>query len=882
MTQEPVKPINEIERKTWVSDQDLILILDSSTGEARLADKEELRGIWIKDITKSKSGRTTTITFHTTDKKSYQIKLEDGDDWLTPQFALEQTVFKRKFPNEEVWKTLFDIESFRGEKGEDGKNPEFKFSGTHIQRRLQGERDWKNLLPIDELKGKAFTYEDFTPEQLEALRWGKWDKGEAFKFEDFTPEQLKKLKWERGDQGDKGEQGRQWDKGDPWESPEFRKTNDYLQIKLPSERTWKNLIPLADITWPAGSGTGDMLASKNLSDVKDKAAALENLWAYNKDYINTLDRNIKWENRTPRSYATVLDRGMLDMMGANRLSYLPPEQVKIEISDDWNTWREFSVTDRQKRQLFDNNNSSPHILRFNSNQQLRITMDPFAPSGNLERYFVYDMIYIYLSTNGNEVWVKQEYSTLWAPDRYVTDIDFNPNKYVNVRPGNMVWDCQERTFGWYSSQAHNQRKLRLTFKAHKKHTSNWVSIGWIRAFGHSIYTVPNPVSYKNTPYTTDEYGNAEFFKALRSNDPETERDVANKKYVDNKLNTKADLVDWKVPSSQLPSYVDDVLEFDTREAFPATWEKGKIYITINDDSQWRWTGTTYKKMVSSPWSTDAIPEGSQNLYFTDARAKNAVQSDLNGKADLVGGRVPASQLPEVSQIDESNLVHKSWDEEVGGKKSFNEGVYFDRSFGLNTLDANGNKTKLYWNSLRAPNNHHHILPDLVNQDGGVSSIYIGYNGQQNEIGLSVKWKTNYLLIKDDLNMYVNDQNRTGERKDYTPTVTAWQGSPTLNYSSGRYKQIGKIVHCYARAEIKRNNWWGRFWISLPILAKDYGEIISGISLVGRIGTKQESTYWYITAGGATAQILSGIWSAAHMGNLPETFQIHINLTYESQ
>lgn len=665
MTQEPVKPINEIERKTWVSDQDLILILDSSTGEARLADKEELRGVWIKDIAKSKSGRTTTITFHTTDKKSYQIKLEDGDDWLTPQFALEQTVFKRKFPNEEAWKTLFDIESFRGEKGEDGKNPEFKFSGTHIQRRLQGEKSWNNLLPIDELKGKAFTYEDFTPEQLEALRGGKGDKGEAFKFEDFTPEQLKKLKGEKGEQWNKGDQGRQWDKGDPWESPEFRKTNDYLQIKLPSERTWKNLIPLADITWPAGSGTGDMLASKNLSDVKDKAAALENLWAYNKDYINSLDRIIKWENRTPRSYATVLDRGMLDMMGANRLSYLPPEQVKIEISDDWNTWREFSVTDKQKRQLFDNNNSSPHILRFNSNQQLRITMDPFASNWTLERYFVYDMIYIYLSTNWNEVWVKQEYSTLWAPDRYVTDIDFNPNKYVNVRPGNMVWDCQERAFGWYSSQNHNQRKLRLTFKAHKKHTSNWVSIGWIRAFGHSIYTVPNPVSYKNTPYTTDEYGNAEFFKALRSNDPEAEKDVANKKYVDGKLNTKADLVDWKVPSSQLPSYVDDVLEFDTREAFPVTWEKGKIYIAINDDSQWRWTGSTYKKMVSSPWSTDAIPEGSQNLYFTPERAKGAVQSDLNGKADLVGGKVPASQ------IDDSNLMHKSWDEKITGAKTFN-------------------------------------------------------------------------------------------------------------------------------------------------------------------------------------------------------------------
>ena len=446
MAQEPVKPINEIERKTWVSDQDLILILDSSTGEARLADKEELRGIWIQDIAKAKSGRTTTITFHTTDKKSYQIKLEDGDDWLTPQFALEQTVFKRKFPNEEAWKTLFDIESFRGEKGEDGKNPEFKFSGTHIQRRLQGEKSWNNLLPIDELKGKAFTYEDFTPEQLEALRGGKGDKGEAFKFEDFTLEQLKKLKGEKGEQWNKGDQGRQWDKGDPWESPEFRKTNDYLQTKLPSERTWKNLIPLADITWPAGSGSGDMLKSENLSWLTNKEQARSNLDVYSK------------------------------------------AEVSAELNKKSNT-------------------------------------------------------------------------------------------------------------------EHNH---------------------------DSAY-------YKKTE-------------------------------VDGKLGKKADLINGLIPSSQLPSYVDDVLEYNTRAQFPTTWEKGKIYIAINDDSQWRWTGTDYKKMVSSPWSTDAVPEGSQNLYFTEARAKGAVQSELNAKADLVGGKVPASQLPEVSQIDEKWLVHKEWDETIGGIK----------------------------------------------------------------------------------------------------------------------------------------------------------------------------------------------------------------------
>ena len=45
-------------------------------------------------------------------------------------------------------------------------------------------------------KGDPFTYEDFTEEQLEAL---KGEKGDAFTYDDFTPEQLAALKGEKGD-----------------------------------------------------------------------------------------------------------------------------------------------------------------------------------------------------------------------------------------------------------------------------------------------------------------------------------------------------------------------------------------------------------------------------------------------------------------------------------------------------------------------------------------------------------------------------------------------------------------------------------------------------------------------------------------------------------
>ena len=52
----------------------------------------------------------------------------------------------------------------------------------------------------------------------------------------------------------------------------------------------------------------------------------------------------------------------------------------------------------------------------------------------------------------------------------------------------------------------------------------------------------------------------------------------------------------KVPSSQLPSYVDDVLEYDTKSAFPTTGEGGKIYVDKSNNTTWRWSGSSYTQI----------------------------------------------------------------------------------------------------------------------------------------------------------------------------------------------------------------------------------------------------------------------------------------------
>lgn len=57
--------------------------------------------------------------------------------------------------------------------------------------------------------------------------------------------------------------------------------------------------------------------------------------------------------------------------------------------------------------------------------------------------------------------------------------------------------------------------------------------------------------------------------------------------------------DGKVPSSQLPSYVDDVLEYDAKANFPTTGETGKIYVDKATNKTWRWSGTAYVEISAS-------------------------------------------------------------------------------------------------------------------------------------------------------------------------------------------------------------------------------------------------------------------------------------------
>lgn len=84
-----------------------------------------------------------------------------------------------------------------------------------------------------------------------------------------------------------------------------------------------------------------------------------------------------------------------------------------------------------------------------------------------------------------------------------------------------------------------------------------------------------------------------------------------------------------VPSSQLPSYVDDVIEVSTFSALPDTGESGKIYITQDTNLTYRWSGTAYVEISQSL----ALGETSSTAYAGDKG--KATTDKVNRMSDKV-------------------------------------------------------------------------------------------------------------------------------------------------------------------------------------------------------------------------------------------------------
>ena len=108
----------------------------------------------------------------------------------------------------------------------------------------------------------------------------------------------------------------------------------------------------------------------------------------------------------------------------------------------------------------------------------------------------------------------------------------------------------------------------------------------------------------------------------------------------------------KVPSSQLPSFVDDVIEVDSFDLLPETGETGKIYVTKDTNLTYRWSGSQYVEISESlalgETSSTAYP-GDKGKATTDK--VNAHTSDYNNPHKVDKAQVGLGNVDNTADLD---------------------------------------------------------------------------------------------------------------------------------------------------------------------------------------------------------------------------------------
>jgi hypothetical protein len=144
----------------------------------------------------------------------------------------------------------------------------------------------------------------------------------------------------------------------------------------------------------------------------------------------------------------------------------------------------------------------------------------------------------------------------------------------------------------------------------------------------------------------------------------------------------------KVPSTQLPSFVDDVLEFANLAAFPATGESGKIYIALDSNKTYRWSGTVY--VVIS--DTIALGETDTTAYRGD-RGKIAYDHSQVVHAPSNADNTAANQTSHADVVVDGDFPSQGL-----MRRGASAGVYSvvpDNSSNWNTAFGWGNHSGLY-------------------------------------------------------------------------------------------------------------------------------------------------------------------------------------------
>lgn len=268
-----------------------------------------------------------------------------------------------------------------------------------------------------------------------------------------------------------------------------------------------------------------------------------------------------------------------------------------------------------------------------------------------------------------------------------------------------------------------------------------------------------------------------------------------------------------IPSAQLPSYVDDVIEVDTFSNLPGTGESGKIYIVQDTNLTYRWSGTDYVEISKSL----ALGETSSTAYPGDKG--KATTDKLNRIPDkLITDTVNVNQSTteavlnfityrqEAQQIGRNTLTITSATTSQAGLMSSSDKTKLD---GLKdqagiTSDINAVQTNLETH-INNKSNPHEVTKDQVglgNVDNTSDANKPISNATQTALngkfsatdGNALKQRVDNIPESVATDITVNsDNDSVNISLDMTSTVDGTLSGTTININSATASKAGILV-----------------------------------------------------------------------------------------
>lgn len=264
-----------------------------------------------------------------------------------------------------------------------------------------------------------------------------------------------------------------------------------------------------------------------------------------------------------------------------------------------------------------------------------------------------------------------------------------------------------------------------------------------------------------------------------------------------------------IPSAQLPSYVDDVIEVDTFSNLPGTGESGKIYIVQDTNLTYRWSGTDYVEISKSL----ALGETSSTAYPGDKG--KATTDKLN--------RIPDKLITDTVNVNQSTT------------EAVLEFTFYKQKaqqIGRNTLtitSATTSQAGLMSSSDKTK------LDGLKDQAGITSDI----NAVQTNLETHINNKSNpHEVTKDQVGLGNVDNTSDANKPISNATQTALNGKFSAtdgNALKQTIEDMPNLVVTEGRVSHKNNN------ISLSLIQQDLKDPVNTDSILLTFNPATDST-----------------------------------------